>query len=83
MERAKKLLEALTFNLIDLDNNQIFKDKKKIKIKKLCKDFVLIEPDKWNGIVLIEITEYYKSAENLVSGNSKFKKVAENPTSAR
>ena len=51
MERAKNSLRALAFNLIDLDNNQIFKDKKKINIiKNLRKDFVLLKPDKgeWN-----------------------------------
>ena len=55
MERAKNSLRALAFNLIDLDNNQIFKDKKKINIiKNLRKDFVLLKPDKGNGIVLIK-----------------------------
>ena len=50
-ERVKNSLRALAFNLIDLDNNQIFKDKKKINIiKNLRKDFVLLKPDKgeWN-----------------------------------
>ena len=31
IERAKNLLRALAFNLVDLDNNQIFKDKEKMK----------------------------------------------------
>ena len=35
MERAKKKLRALTFNLIDLYNNQIPKDKKKMNIIKI------------------------------------------------
>ena len=56
MKRAKNSLGALAFNLIDLDNNQIFKDKKKINIiKNLRKDFILLKPDKGNGIVLIII----------------------------
>ena len=35
MERAEKNLRALTFNLIDLYNNQIPKDKKKMNIIKI------------------------------------------------
>ena len=65
MERAKKL-RALTFSLIDLDNNQIFKDKKKMNIiKNLCKDLVILKPDKGNGIVLIKATEYCTSVETV------------------
>ena len=35
MERTKNSLRALAFNLIDLDNNQIFKYEKKINIIKI------------------------------------------------
>ena len=34
VERAKNSLEALAFNLIDFDNNQVYKDKKKLEIIK-------------------------------------------------
>ena len=80
MERAKNLLRALAFNLIDLDNNQIFKNKKKINIKSLHKDFVLLKPDKGNGIVLIKALEYYSSLDKLFSDKSKFKQIVEDPT---
>ena len=34
-------------------------------MKNLRKDFVLLKPDKGNGIVLIKATEYYTSVEKL------------------
>ena len=34
VERAKNSLQALAFNLIDFDNNQVYKDKKKLEIIK-------------------------------------------------
>ena len=84
MERAKNSLRALAFNLIDLDNNQTFKDKKKKNIiKNLCKDFVLLKHDKRKGIALIKATEYYTSVEKLFSDKSKFKQIADHPTPTR
>ena len=42
MERGKNSLRSLAFNLIDLDNNQIAKDKNKMNIiKNIRKDFVI------------------------------------------
>ena len=84
MEKAKNSLRALAFNLIDLDNNQIFKDKKKVNIiKNLRKDLVLFKSDKGNGIVLIKGTEYYTSLEKIFSDKSKSKQIAEDPTPTR
>ena len=72
---------TLPFNLIDLDNNQTFKDKNKINIlKNLRKDFFLLKTDKGNGIVLIKTTEYYSSLGKLFSDKSKFKQISEDPT---
>ena len=74
----------MVFNLIDLDNNQIFKDKKKINIiENLRKDFVLLKADKGNGIALIKTTEYYSSLEKLFSKKTKFKQISEDPTPTR
>ena len=56
IERAKNSLRALAFSLIDLDldNYQVFKDKKKLEvIKNLPKELVILKPYKGNGIVLI------------------------------
>ena len=84
MEKAENSLRALAFNLIDLGNNQIFKDKQKINvIKNLHKDFVLLKPNKGNGIVQIKATEYYTSLEKLFSDKEKFKKITEDPTPTR
>ena len=55
MERTKNSLRALAFNLIDLDNNQIFKYEKITNIIKILRrHFVLLKPDKGNGIVLLK-----------------------------
>ena len=55
MGRTQSWLRALAFNLIDLDNNQIFKYEKKTNIMKILRrHFVLIKPDKGNGIVLLK-----------------------------
>ena len=62
MERAKDLLRAWVINLMNLGNNQILKDKKKINItKNLRKDFFILKPNRGNGIVLIKATECYTS----------------------
>ena len=72
------------FSLIDLDNYQVFKDKKKLEvIKNLRKELVILKPDKGNGIVLIGTNDYHTTVENLFSDKSKFKEIHDNPTSAR
>ena len=46
------------FSLIDLDNCQVFKDKKELEIiKNILKGLVALKPGKGNGIVLIETNE--------------------------
>ena len=84
MERAKNSLRALACNLIDIDNNQIFKDKKKINIiKKLRNDFAFLKPNNGNGIVSIKATEYYSSLEKRFLDKLKFKQTAKDPTPTR
>ena len=62
VNRAKNFLRELAFNLIDLDNQKVFKDKKKIQvIKKLRKYAVILKPDESNGVVVINTTDYYKN----------------------
>ena len=54
VERAKNSLQALAFNLINFDNNQVYKDKKKLEIiKNLWKELVILKPDERNGVVLV------------------------------
>ena len=62
VNRAKNCLRELAFNLIDLDNQKVFKDKKKIQvIKKLRKYAVILKPDESNGVVVINTTDYHKN----------------------
>ena len=84
MERARNFLRAWAFNLINLDNSQILKDKKKINfMRNLRKYFVLLKPNKWRGIFLIKAAEYYSFLEKFFSDKSKFKQIAEDPTPTR
>jgi len=70
--------------LIDLDNRQIFKDKSKLKIiNQLRKETAILKPDKGNGIVVIDITDYYESLNTLFSDTNKFKKLNHDPTNTR
>ena len=55
----------MAFSLIDLENKQILKDKKKLDIKNLRKELVIPKPDKGNGIVLLNANDYYNSVEKL------------------
>ena len=78
VERAKNSLPALAFNLIDFDNNQVYKDKKKLKIiKNLGKELVILKQDKGNGAVLL------RTFENVFSDPSKFKQIYSDITTIR
>ena len=77
-------LRALAFNFIDLDNRKVFKDKKKLQvIKELRKDAVILKPDKGNGVVVIDTTDYYESLNKLFSDTTKFKRLDTDPTNTR
>ena len=82
INRAKKSPRAIAFNLINLDNQKVFKDKRKLQIiKELCKDTVVLKPDKGNGVVAIDMTDYYKSLDKLFSDKTKFKRLDADSTS--
>ena len=84
IQRAKNSLRALAVSLIDVDNYQGFKDKRKLElIKNLRKELVISILDKGNGIVLIGTNDYYTTVENLFSDKSKFKEIYDDPTPAR
>ena len=79
--RPENYLRALAFNFIDLDNRKVFKDKKKLQvIKELRKDAVILKPDKGNGVVVIDSTDYYESLNKLFSDKTKFKRLDTDPT---
>ena len=54
-------------------------------LKKLLKekDIVICKPDKSNGVVLMDRSEYIRKLDELVSDNTKFKKLGEDPTPQR
>ncbi|XP_066932663.1 uncharacterized protein [Clytia hemisphaerica] len=82
--RAKNCLRALAYNLLDLENQQIFKDSKKLKIiRKLRETTAILKPDKGNGVVIIDIADYYDSLSPIFSDTKKFKKRNDDPTNTR
>ena len=84
INRAKNCPRALAFNLIDLDNQKVFKDKTKLQvIKELPKASITLKPDKGNGVVVIDNTDYYESLNKLFSDITKFKRLDADPTNTR
>ena len=84
IEIARNLRRALAFSLIDLDNCQVFRDKKKLEIiKNLREKLVILKPDKGNEVVLIRTIDHYSAVENLFLDKSKFKEIHDDPTPAR
>ena len=82
--KIKNALRSYTFNLIDIDEKNIFKDASKVKIiKHLGKTLVIMKPDKGNGIVLLNKEDYTNSMENLFSNKTKFKELVSDPTISR
>ena len=72
------------FSLLDVEGKQITKDKSKITmINNPLKDVVIPKPNKGNGIVLLNISDYRASVKHLFSDKSKFRRVENDPTFAR
>ena len=66
----------MSFSLIDLENKQIFKDKKKLDIiKNLRKELVILKPEQSNGIVLLNVNDHYNGAEKIFQDKLKFKQI--------
>ena len=82
--RAKNHLRAMAFNLINIEEQQIFKDKRKIKIvRELKEKVVLLTPDKGNGVVIMDIIDYKNSMHALFADRSKFRVLSTDPTNTR
>ena len=82
--KIKNALRSYAFNLIDIDDKNIFKDANKIKIiKHLRKTLVIMKPDKGNRIVLLNKEDYTNSMENLFSDKNRFKQLDSDPTITR
>ena len=74
----------MSFSLLDLDAQQITKDKSKITMmNNLLKDVVILKPDNGNGIVLVDINDCRTSVKHLFSDKSKFRIVENDPTFTR
>ena len=81
VQRLKNSLRAFSFNILDIDGQNVYKDAKKLKIlKNLQKDVVILEPDKGNCVVLINSVDYYQSLEHLFIDIKKFKQIDKDPT---
>ena len=64
--KIKNALRSFAFNLIDIDDKNIFKDATKLKIiKNLRKTLVIMKPGKGNGIFLLNKDDYTRSMEHL------------------
>ena len=82
--QAKNQLRAMAFNLINLEEKQIYEDKKKINIiRKLKEKVVLLGPDKGNGVVIMDINDYKDSMSHLFEDRSKFRILQDDPTNTR
>ena len=74
----------MAFNLINIEEQQVYKDKRKISIiKNLKEKVVLLSPDKGNGVVIMDIKDYKESMSHLFSDRQKFRTLAEDPTNTR
>ena len=81
--KTENSLRPIALSLIDLDNCQVFKDKKKLEIiRNLRKELVILKPGKENGVVLIRTNDCYATVKNLLSDKSKFKEIHDEPTPA-
>ena len=83
-ERVKTALSAFTYSYVDIFDTQFLHDKIKRKMLKQLKQYcVILKPDKGNGIVLINKTEYNVAMRKLFSDCSKFKVIQKDPTLTR
>ena len=82
--QAKNHLRAMAFNLINVNDQQVYKDKKRIKIiRDLKEKVVLLSPDKGNGVVIMDIQDYQHSMQHLFADRTKFRILQEDPTNKR
>ena len=69
---------------MDLDLKQYFTGRRRIRIlSALSKDFAILKPDKGNGTVILNRSDYIKSLRTIFDHKSKFTRLNEDPTSAR
>jgi hypothetical protein len=75
-QKVKNSIKAMACNFLDFDNRRLTADSKHIKIlKDLRQRFVILKPDKGNGIVLLKLTDYVDSISAMFADTTKFKLV--------
>ena len=83
-ERVKTALRAFTYSYIDIYDKQYSHDKKKINIiKQLREKYMILKPDKGNGVVLLNKVHYQDAMNQLFSDKMKFKIIKNVPTLTR
>ena len=83
-ERVKTALRAFTYSYIDIYDKQYPHDKKKINIiKQLREKYMILKPDKGNGVVLMNKADYHDAMNQLFSDKKKFKIIKNDPTLTR
>ena len=81
IQRLKNSLRPFTFNILDIDDKNVYSDFMKLKvIKNLRKDVAILKLGKENGVVLINNVDYYQSLEHLFTGQTKFKQIEKDTT---
>ena len=83
-ERLKITLKAFTFNYLDINDKRYIHDSKSLKVlRELHEKFVILKPDKGQGLVLVNHGDYVSSMQRIFDNASKFKKIEEDPTITR
>ena len=63
----------MAFNLVNMEDKQIYRDKKKVQvIRKLKEEVILLNPDKGNGVVIMDLKDYNDSINKLFADRTKF-----------
>ena len=84
MGQEKNNTQAMAFDLINIDSQKMFKDKKKIKIIFYLKErLVLLGPDKGNRIDIPDKSDYQRSMQELPKDKTKFQIIKQDPTYTR
>ena len=79
-ERGKTALHAFTYSHVDIFDMQFLHKNKTKVLKQFRQGCVILKPDKGNGIVIINKTEYNLAIKKLFADSSKFKVIQKDPT---
>ena len=83
-ERVKTALRVFTYSYIDIYDKQYSHAKKKINIiKQLHEKYMILKPNKGNGVVLLNKVDYQDAINQLFSDKTKLKIIKIDPTLTR